>query len=380
MPLLERSGDELRVRGDLLPFSYFPLRRGERRWGRHTMVYTSDPWAVISDSVDKATAALAQLAAGEAGLSFVEQAKEYFRAAETARSTEAQPLLFYYGFLNLAKALAIARGQQGLVGKVRHGVGVADLSAGVMSAELEVYPTKRNATPSINAYDELLVALTGGSGVGTKTKYPLADLLSQILFGHRLWVEATRRKERFVGLERVELQHVKKANSIWINLVVPESSLVWRGLAKRTVVEKANLRPDFDFVRGVKEADGQVLRIFQQVTPTTYGARPSDDLMNLIDTTKPRLWRAITSTEPYRRYYVYLSEPGEVRLPQLMSVYLVMFYLGSLTRYNPSMFHDLLESGLGPFLREFLSSEPHQFLYGIACEFAKREVSRAAVV
>ncbi len=81
-----------------------------------------------------------------------------------------------------------------------------------------------------------------------------------------------------------------------------------------------------------------------------------------------------------KRYYLYLSEPAESRLPQLLSIYLRMFYLGSVTRYNPPLFREMLSGRYGAFLREFLSSQPRQFVYGIACEFKQQEVSRAAVV
>ena len=65
-----------------------------------------------------------------AAVSFVRQAREYFTAADRSNTIETRPLLYYYSFLNLyyysflnlGKAVAIARGQPGLVGKVQHGV------------------------------------------------------------------------------------------------------------------------------------------------------------------------------------------------------------------------------------------------------------------
>ncbi len=140
------------------------------------------------------------------------------------------------------------------------------------------------------------------------------------------------------------------------------------------------MAPEWDYVTPVIEEVGGPRRVFQQVAPSGYGDRPSDDLMALIEQVKPKLWRAITSSPPFRRYFLYLSEPGEVRLGQLLSMYLLMFYLGSVTRYEPPVFHRLLDGRYGAFLQEFLSSQPQQFVYGVACEFNRREMSRAAVL
>ncbi len=366
------------VRGEALPFSFWPLRRGERRWGRHSMLFASDPWAVIEYSLtDRCVAA-----ERDAAVSFVRQAREYLTAAHSARSTEAQPLLYYYSFLNLAKALAIANRRTGLVGRVEHGLQVQDLAAPLLEAQVNAFPTgtERHGRPVVNAFDELNIVLAG-AGLGTTATYAVKDLMSQILFGHRLWVEASRRKERFIGLDRIEFRHIPDRNQVWANLVAPERALVWRGRSKTTVVAEGHLHPHFDYVRGtVAGPSGVPLRIFQQVTPVTYGARASDDLMAVVKLTKPKVWRAITSEHPFRRYYVYLSEPGEPRLPQLLSGYAMMFYLGSVTRYNPPLFREMMESRYGAFLREFLSSQPQQFVYGMACEFKQQEVSKATGV
>jgi hypothetical protein len=342
------------------------------------MVFTSDPWAVIESAVSERSTVGSER---DSALSFVRQAREYHLAADTARSTEAQPLLYYYGFLNLAKALAIATGRPGIVGRVEHGLRVEDLSASLANAEITAYETgrQRQGQSAVNAYDEFNLALTG-SGLTAPTTFPVSELMAQVLFGHRLWVEAARRRERFIGIERIEFRHIKDQGQVWVNIVVPEGALVWRGRAKEEVLEKGGLKGEFDFVWGAIDEGGTPFRVFQQSTPLTYGARPSDDLMSLVNEVKPKLWRANTSAHPFRRYYLYLSENAEKRLPQLLSIYLLMFYLGSITRYNPPLFRVLLDGRYGAFFRESLSSQPQQFVYGIACEFRLQEVSRAAVV
>ena len=372
-----RTGDLLQVRGESLPFSFWPLRRGERRWGRHSMVFTSDPWAVIDSSLTQRCPRNDL----EAAQSFVRQAREYHTAADAARSTEAQPLLYYYGFLNLAKALALASGRTGLVGRVEHGLQVEDLASPLMTAQIKAFPTRkqRQGRLVINAFDEFNVALAG-SGLTQQVTYPVADITAQILFGHRLWAEASRRKERFIGLDRIEIRHTPDSKQVWVNLVIPERALVWRGRSKASVISDGDLAPDFDYVRGAIDDDSVPLWILQQVSPVAYGHRPSDDLMTAIELVKPRLWRAMTAGHPFRRYYVYLSDPAESRLRQPLSVYALMFYLGSVTRYNPPLFREMIEGRYGAFIREFIHAQPKQFVYSVACEFRQQEVSKASGV
>jgi hypothetical protein len=121
-------------------------------------------------------------------------------------------------------------------------------------------------------------------------------------------------------------------------------------------------------------------RVFEQVTAVTYPARAADKVMEVIARTRSHLWQTVTSAPPYRRYYLYLSQPTESRLPQIVSAYMLLFWLGSLTRYRPVELLAALNGPLGGYFREFLATQPQQLLYMLASEFRQQEVSRAGVV
>lgn len=101
-----RMGEALRIVASEFEFSFFPMRRTTRRWGLHSMVYAADPWAVILLSLGGVRAN-----ERDSAESFVRQAREYYAAAEHASAIETKPLLYYYSFLNLSKALALTRGE-----------------------------------------------------------------------------------------------------------------------------------------------------------------------------------------------------------------------------------------------------------------------------
>ena len=83
----------------------------------------------------------------------------------------------------------------------------------------------------------------------------------------------------------------------------------------------------------------------------------------------------------YRRYYVHLTPAPEAhRISQLESLWLLSYYLGSVVRYRPHLFDQLLAREYGAFLVEFITSQPEQLLYLLASEMCQREIARPAIV
>ncbi|HEX8207576.1 MAG TPA: YaaC family protein [Solirubrobacteraceae bacterium] len=97
---------------------------------------------------------------------------------------------------------------------------------------------------------------------------------------------------------------------------------------------------------------------------------------------RPNLWRVVSAVpgSTYRRYYLCLTPPAEVRLPQLASLWALFFYFGSVVRYRPHLFGTLLQAEYGAFVSEFISSQPEQMVYLLASELCQREIARPAIV
>jgi hypothetical protein len=64
----------------------------------------------------------------------------------------------------------------------------------------------------------------------------------------------------------------------------------------------------------------------------------------------------------------------------LLSVYLVVFYLGSVTRYRPNYFEDLQTSPFGNLFDEIIQIQGQQMLFHLAAECQERDVSWPAVL
>jgi hypothetical protein len=102
----------------------------------------------------------------------------------------------------------------------------------------------------------------------------------------------------------------------------------------------------------------------------------------VVDIVRHHLWRTILIMPPYRRYYLYAAPAAEHPqvLPQVLSIYTLTYYLGSIVRYRPHHFDVILEGEYGPFIEAFLNDQPAQFIYLMASEFAEKEVTKAAIV
>jgi hypothetical protein len=102
----------------------------------------------------------------------------------------------------------------------------------------------------------------------------------------------------------------------------------------------------------------------------------------LVESLKNALWTVVGASPPYRRYYVYVAPANEhpTVLPQLLSIYALTYYLGSITRYRPQHFHSILNGPFGSLIEEFLAGQPTQYIYLMASEFVKRDVTQPSIV
>ena len=146
-----RAGAPLEVKGRALTFSFFPVRRGIRRYGLNDLVFAVDPWAIIDGAVNDRVSGPER----EEALAFLAQARAFYEAA-SAR-TPASPLLTYYAFLNLGKAIIRCRGFTGSLDRARHGLSDGPPPTGptTLGGTLTVHDTGAQ----VNVFPELVERL-----------------------------------------------------------------------------------------------------------------------------------------------------------------------------------------------------------------------------
>ena len=353
-----------------LPFSFFPVGKGSRRFGIFDVQFASQPWAVMRqaarsnlDSVDL-----------EEALAFLEQGEDFYATARGR--TAAHPLLHYYAILNVGKALLRIRGFTDPLESAHHGL--QDTSAGTADPTQATVKVRGPSTSNPRVFGEVLTTL-GYPPPQPGTQYTAADLMAQVVVGHRLWREATSRPERFLVVEQIEILHHAASKRIWLRLYVDWPTMQRHGMRRKDLLPRSGLGTRFSLHADPSNSDRLCL---EQSTPVTYNHRPTENVMDLVAAIRPFLWRVVSAVpgSSYRRYYLYLAPPGTARLTQIEAAWAVLFYLGSVVRYRPHRFDEISGGPYGPFVDEFISAQLEQLLYLFASEMCRREVARPAIV
>jgi hypothetical protein len=369
IPAPLRPGLELRLGRELVSFGRNILKHETSGYALQHRLFLKDPWELIAEAIHRS---VPNARARNIAHSFRRQAEDYFHAATVGREVAVQPVLLYYAFLNLSKAYAIAKGNHGLTGRAYHGISCDPKRGTIPGTHLRFDRRKKPAV-----IEELLNLLDGNSAILTSDLI-LGQLLPQILPGHRLWCYATNRAERFLAVE-FNLIHSPRDKNVWLNIWINKNDLAPLELSERMALIHSGLSTDFE--TGFTSPD-QDLVCFQQKSPTAYANNPAEALQEINQRFKNRFWETVRIVSPYRKFYTYCSPRREhlSKLPQMLSIYLLMFFLGSVTRYSPEYFDDLFDSKYGPFFQTFISESPMQFLYLMASEILGREVSKPAIV
>jgi len=381
MPTLPapRQGNPIKSKGRLVTFSSWPISEDGTRKSIQPRIFATNPWTIMRASVDTRCPDSLKNAAH----AFLVQAEDYYKAASIAEIVAAKPVLYYYCFLNLAKSYVLIENRNILIKEPYHGLAEKNVigSKVIYGAYLEAH---RTSAKNINIFDELYIAINGTGLDVEKKEYPIMHLLPQILQGHRLWCQASdRHKERFVSMNDIELMCNEATKSIWANITIYDDDLSRHYTSHKDLINKSGLDDSFREVRSERTGDNKrKLLVFQSKQELFYRQRAIDSLPELVKKICNNVWTNILSTQPYRKYYLYLLPKNEKKslLPQLLSIYAIFFYFGSVTRYRPHIFNKALKNVYGSQIQEIITNVPNQFLYLMASQFAKQEITKAAIV
>jgi YaaC-like Protein len=367
------TGQVLAAKGRALPFSFFPVTRNTRRFGLYDAVFAVNPWSVVRGAVSIELPVASQPEA----LAFLRQAEDFYRAASAGLSTN--PLLLYYAFLNLGKALIRVRGYAGSLDQAMHGLKENTAPGGTELEDSNVIA--KDGGSATNVYPELIQRL-GYGRPRNNDSYPVAELLPQVVVGHRIWREtATAHRERFIDLKHIQFIDNREERRLWLRMFLSRGDLSRYSVTRSRLLAEGHLAGMFREVDATPIAPSDDLVCLEQQTPLSYTGRPTDVVADLVASVRPQLWRIISAIPgaAYRRYYLHMTPPGQLRLPQLASLWALFYYLGSVVRYRPHLFDELLRSPNGAFISEFISAQADQMLYLLASEFCQREIARPAI-
>ena len=364
-----RDGQQLNIKGRDVEFSFFPARFRNRGWTLSDTVFAVSPWAVMQGELD----ARLEGDEREEASAFLGQARDFYVTA--SERLAANPLLFYYAFLNLGKALLRVRGLKESLDGAHHGLTPTGTpTSGDLPKDAAVQAC--DGKSKVFVFPELFRRIDARA-YANEERLPVKDLLAQVVVGHRQWRDASGEGERFVALPNVELVDGRSSRSIWTRLFVDQQDLSRYELSVQRLLREARLEETF---RHVRSPDSR-FECLEQRASVDYPTDPADSLPTLVESVRPVLWR-IASALPggaYRRYYVHLTPPDEKRATQLSALWALWFYFGSVVRYRPHTFSRMLSGPYGAYITEFVAAQPEQLLYLLASELCRREVAKPAI-
>lgn len=279
---------------------------------------------------------------------FIGQAYEFYEAAKSAKPNTA-PLIYYYSFLNLAKALCEIRkpGFHKRDDYYNHGIRWKNDRNLLVNIDKECVhiPTRRGV------WHALMESILGqGFSITTPQKLSIKELF---LNCPEISIETSRsfaRDSNYIELVNPQILIDKESSEVWTQFSVYIAELRDKKLSAPTLIKSISTNnSSYKEVRALEK----YLRTFESAAPKTFKADmpyraifPDIKEMNLF---------THLDREKKLGYLIPLQQRLPFRMPQLMVLYTILFWLGSLVRYDPHSVSDLMESRHWVLIDGFMS-------------------------
>lgn len=282
--------------------------------------------------------------------SLLEQAKHFYLTAESS-PVKSQPLLYYYSFLNFSKIIINLSVKHGSRKSYYHGM--KDTHNNKFSRS-EITKEKQKSQVVQVAHE--LISVFDPNTPTSDVKINVKDLLNHCVGVHRAYSEIYNQSEVFFRLKNYKLfkngkELIFKAELLCTSLDIP--SLLTQNYS-------------------ITQEDESIFYT-EKITMTTYSPARRDYAALSSAIQSKGIWYFIGNSG----YTLYLSNSAVGRYNQESIIYMVMFYLGSITRYHPYLFDEIFSDKEQWLVSEFLNTQPKQFLYLATARILGQSVHKA---
>lgn len=328
---------------------------------RQQKVVTADPWALLRNFAADIPTNRESDQAGE----FITQSQEYFEVGANLHFSS-RPLLYYYSFLNLVKAVMLMRGVT-LPDRVQHGI--TDPPSNFRrrfrfeGQRVQIEDFAKTHAHIFPSFMQLL-----GDSRRYRFTFLVLDLLKQVPSIHRTLVGVTGENENHAPVAfRVMYS---RNHGVWVRAMFERGDRD----VDMTLPDLRRLRR-FGRVFTRKEMAGND-------THHVFESSPVRARTNAIDKAIRRLARrtmtaSVSSvlTDAGYRYYLPTTPPRKT-LNGIPASLAIFFYLSSITRYRPDVYGKLVGADWEWVIGEFLTTQPLQMLYQLTSIAAGVDVVR----
>jgi hypothetical protein len=327
---------------------------------RRPRVITANPWAFLEHTVQQRL----PVAKEPVALAYVAQARDFYEAAHN-HQLGSQPLLYYYAFLNLAKAALVTKGVA-LPATARHGI--SDPKANVRS-RLRLEGQRVNMQACDAQHSQIFpefVKLLGGKST-LQRSFRIVDLFSQVPVIHRTFTQVSGSSPSFLPLKSIKV--FGKGTSVWVRVSLEKGDQDVKQVLP-TLRSRRAFRNAFHQVASDNDRE-----LWFETDAETGHARAKDPAIARLAAKVRSIGTASILTRNGYRHYLSSIEP-RLHLPDLAASYAIAFYFGSVVRYKPDAFAKIVSGGYAWVVQEFFASSSSQFLYGLASFLAGVDVIR----
>lgn len=272
----------------------------------------------------------------------LEQARYFFDAAEGA-PLHSQPLLYYYSFLNVAKIVINIYYPLGNTVEYYHGIETkVDSTTTLSNAKVTFKQYGGLTSTHISVAKEFINLL--GDIITVPHPTSIKNLLASCIGVHRTYCETFNEKESFYRL--LNIKEIEK-NGVKIAYVSPIRNIDANLCATLT-------RRGYNIISNVDGTSD--LKVEYSMPNYNIGFQSWKNLATSV------LSNGIWSYTDGNEYKLYISDKAEY-FSSASIIYCIMFFLGSITRYHPYFFDNLLSAKEQWLIDEFLHTQPLQFMY-----------------
>lgn len=300
---------------------------------------------------------------------YLHQAFEFYDAAKIAKANTA-PLFYYYSFLHLAKGLCEISNPRfhqspecyahGLTWSPNHDYVVR------MPSESVKISTRRGV------WHVLWEAIQGQPCVVTS---PLSPKIEELFF---LNPETSKelqsiyeRSPRLIDLIAPDLLFNETRDQIWIRFSVRRDDAKKYHLSRLTLLGMITSGTSYRQV----ESKEQDLWTFEFEVPKAAPFIPDRPPFELVEAEIKAMYLITCQTPIGLKYSIPVQNLLPIRLPQIMVLYTLIFWLGSLVRYDPHSVADLQDSEYWMLIDGFMNQSRIWLLELFEWEFYKTETN-----
>jgi len=299
---------------------------------------------------------------------YIHQASEFYQAAASAKPNTA-PLIYYYSFLNLAKAFCEIRKPRFHQRKecYAHGLGWRPSRTRVVNPWSE-----RVTIGTRGVWHALWEALTGRvCPAADGVRLPVRKLFSYCPEVSAEYLSIFSGATPTVDLVAPGVVYNKTKREAWLRFSLRRADLKAHGLHVPALLRQTKtVHSAFFEVRSVDTS----LRLFESETAKAMG--PDDDPWTAVRADVSALnVISMYGDTPNLSYAIPIQGSLPISLPQLLVSYTTLFWLGSLVRYDPHSVHRLMDSEFWVLIDGFMSQSRPWLLELFQWALYQREIT-----